>query len=89
MDRLRAEVFAFDPFGLAGLHDLVTISGSLVIGLAVVKGRLGADEAWSLSRIDEAWQEEQWGVDEEAADLAETKRVQFLHADRFFRMATS
>ena len=36
---LRVAVAAHDPFGLTALHELVTLSGSLVLGLAVPWGR--------------------------------------------------
>lgn len=89
LKNLSREVHALSNFELAAFHDLVAMSGSLVIGFAIIRGFAPAENLWQVSRLDETWQEEQWGVDEEAADLAETKRVQFLHADRFFRMATS
>lgn len=38
--RLREAVGALDVFGLTALHDLVTLPGSLVLGLAVIRGRL-------------------------------------------------
>jgi len=53
---LRAAVEAEDAFGLVALNELVTLSGSLVLGLAVARGALDAEAAWDLSRIDEAWQ---------------------------------
>jgi chaperone required for assembly of F1-ATPase len=73
-------------FQLAALHDLVAISGSLVLALAVTEGRLGDDEAWALSRIDESWQIEQWGADEEAAELEAFRRVAFGEASRFYAL---
>jgi chaperone required for assembly of F1-ATPase len=36
-----------------------------------------------LSRIDEIWQQEQWGVDEEAAEVAARKESEFRHAAAF------
>jgi chaperone required for assembly of F1-ATPase len=83
---LRAAVAAHDAFRLAALHDLVTIPGSLVLGLAVARGVLTADAAFSLSRIDDDWQAEQWGVDEEAAESAARKRAEILVAGRFFAL---
>ena len=68
------------PLALTGIHDLVTLSGSLVLGLAVARGALAADEGWTLSRIDETWQAEQWGRDAEAEEAAERKRAEFLQA---------
>lgn len=81
---LHRAVRAFTPFQLTAFHDLVALSGSLVLALAVTRGRLGAEEAWALSRIDEAWQIQEWGEDEEAAEVAALKRGDFLRADRFF-----
>lgn len=86
LERLRDEVTKFDNFALAGLHDLVSLSGSLVLGLAVCNGHLSAEQAWDLSRIDENWQIEQWGSDDEAAAHSQIKRMAFLDAARFFEM---
>jgi chaperone required for assembly of F1-ATPase len=83
---LSAAVRRLSPFRLAAFHDLVALSGSLVLALAVTRGRLAADEAWTLSRIDENWQIELWGEDEEAAEAAARKRADFLQADRFFAL---
>lgn len=81
---LRAPVAALDRFELAAFHDLVAISGSLVLALAVIRGRLTAEAAWDASRIDETWQVEQWGPDEEAAAAEAYRRAGFVQADRFF-----
>jgi chaperone required for assembly of F1-ATPase len=82
--RLHENVAGQTPFQLAAFHDLVALSGSLVLALAVTEGNLTADEAWSLSRIDEDWQISLWGEDEEAAEVAALKRAAFLQADRFY-----
>ncbi len=84
--RLRDRVAAQTEFQLAGLHDLVAISGSLVLGLAVTEERLTEAEAWALSRIDETWQVEQWGEDEEAAAMEAHKQVAFREASRFYAL---
>lgn len=88
-ESLRAlgnRVFALTPFELTALHDLVTISGSLVIGLAVIHEGREVAELWETSRIDEIWQEEVWGVDEEAAERTENRRKAFHHAAKFHAM---
>lgn len=84
--RLTQEVHQLDAFLLAGFHDLVSLSGSLVIGFAVARGRLDPAEGWTLSRIDEDWQARLWGEDEEAAAQAALKRQAFLDAAEFFRL---
>lgn len=85
--RLDAEVRRQTPFELAAFHDLVSLSGSLVIGLAAVHDRLPVEELWDRSRVDELWQEAQWGRDEEAHQAAEVKRGSFLMAKQFFDLS--
>lgn len=84
---LAAQVHGLDEFELTSLHDLVAMTGSLVLGLAVARGSLSADTAWALSRIDEDWQIEQWGEDEEAAEHAEIKRIAVANAAQFWSLA--
>ncbi len=80
--KLLEKVQTFAPWELTAFHDLVTISGSLVLALAVVEGFLTPEEAWEASRVDEKWQEELWGVDDEAAEAAALKKADFLKAAR-------
>ncbi|ALR21653.1 ATP12 family chaperone protein [Sphingobium baderi] len=77
LERLATTVAAFDPFTLAGLSTLVTLSGSLVCGLAVVDGAHDPKAVWAAAEIDEAWQVEQWGEDAEAAARTDLRREQF------------
>jgi chaperone required for assembly of F1-ATPase len=86
--RLSQALDDLDAFRLTAVHDLVTLSGSLVLGLAVARGRLDAETGWTLSRIDEDFQIAQWGADEEAAEAAATKAADFRHAVRFLSLAS-
>jgi chaperone required for assembly of F1-ATPase len=86
LEALRRRTHALNAFELAAFHDLVALSGSLLLGFAVIEGRLAPEEAWGLSRIDEAFQIEQWGEDEEATEAAEIKRQSFLQAALFYRV---
>jgi chaperone required for assembly of F1-ATPase len=83
LTRLRTAVADLHPFRLAALHDLVTLSGSLVIGLAAAANHLTANEAWQASRIDETWQAEQWGADQDALKASRVKEMQFMFASQF------
>ena len=80
---LAVQVHARDPYDLAPLHDLVALSGSLVIGLAVQAELRPFDELWALSRIDESWQAENWGHDEDAAEIAALRAAAFADAAKF------
>lgn len=66
MKALRVAVAALDPWLLAGLHVVASITGSLVLALAQADGEITADRAFTLSRIDESFQAEKWGSDREA-----------------------
>ncbi len=86
LDRLERAVRAHGPWELTALHELVTLAGSLVIGLAVSHGRLAPEAAWQTSRIDEAWNIELWGEDAEAGETAERRRRDFLSAARLLEL---
>lgn len=75
--RLHEAVAAYDDFRLAGLSPVVTLTGSLVIGLALIEGEIDADAAWAAAGIDEDWSVEMWGEDWQAAELRELKRKEF------------
>ncbi len=84
--KLTDEIKRLDSFEVAALHDLVTISGSLVLALAVLHRHLSAQAAWALSRVDEEFQIEQWGHDKEAAAAALAKEWAFLNAALILEM---
>ncbi len=84
LDRLAAHVAGFTAFELTAFHDLVAMSGSLVIALALTEGQAPPEALWQASRIDEDWQVEQWGEDDEAAATAARRHRAFLDAARFF-----
>ncbi|MDJ0631486.1 MAG: ATP12 family protein [Rhodobacter sp.] len=87
LDRLARPIHAMTAFELTGFHDLVSLSGSLIIAFAAIHDVLPAEELWVRSRIDETWQEEQWGTDAEAAAAAANKEQAFRQAHAFFRMS--
>ena len=75
IERLGHAVHALDALRLAPLAPLVTIGGSLVTALALIEEAIEFDTAWNAVSLDEQWQIEQWGADDEAvASLAGRKR---------------
>ncbi len=85
--RLATEVHACTNFQLTALHDLVSLTGSLVLGLAASSGKFEPQALWILSRFDEDWQARLWGEDEEASAIAERKRNDFLQACHFWELS--
>lgn len=74
-----------DPFALAGLGLAAGLAGSAVIALALRAGRLDAAGAMEAARVDEAFQEGQWGVDDEAAARTAALAADAAILERWFR----
>lgn len=81
---LAQRTHALSAFQLASFHDLVSLSGSLILGFAAAQDFTAPEDVWAASRLDETWQEEQWGADEEAQDAVKIKKAAYLHAKTFF-----
>jgi chaperone required for assembly of F1-ATPase len=84
---LAAAAKTRDTSALVALHGATAITGSLVLALALLQGRLGAAEAFALSRLDEAFQTEAWGRDAEAEARAGRLAAELAAIERFLRLA--
>jgi len=73
---LRRAVEAYDDWTLSALQTATGACGSLVVALALIEGRIDAEEAFDVSQLDETFQIEAWGEDPET-----TKRRTNLRAD--------
>jgi chaperone required for assembly of F1-ATPase len=82
-----AAVETRDDFALAGLHGAASLTGSLVLALALADGRLSAAEAFALSRLDETFQSEAWGKDDEAEARAARLGQELAAIERFLGLA--
>jgi len=87
LDSFHAAVSTFDDLGLTGLHAATAACGSLVIALALARGRLDAEAAWSASQLDETYQIERWGEDSEAVDRRAGLLADIEAASRFMTLA--
>ena len=72
--RLGEAIAARDPFELAALAPIVTISGSLVAALALAERAADAEAVWLASELDADWQAEQWGEDDLAIPARQARR---------------
>lgn len=81
--RLGDAVAALDIWRLAALSPPVTITGSLVLGLALVENAFDPQSAWTAANVDEDWQEERWGEDALASQARSDRRREFDAAVRF------
>lgn len=85
LDRLRARLTAMDPFTLAALESLTALAASLTISLTALEPEADADALWDAANLEEDWQIERWGEDEEAAERRAHRRDSFLAARDFAR----
>jgi chaperone required for assembly of F1-ATPase len=86
---LRATVAAQDDWRLTALHQATALTGSLIIGLALLAGRIDADEAFELAELDASFQIERWGEDAEAAARRAALRAELQAAQRLIALAAS
>lgn len=85
---LTRAVAAFEPFPLTALAAAAPILGSLVLTFALAEGRLDAAAAFALSQLDERYQAERWGRDEEAAARAAGLLEELKTAERFLKLSS-
>lgn len=86
IDALSDALAACDAFRLAALSLAVRASGSLVIGLSLLAGRVGPDAAFAASTLEATYQEDKWGADREAAEARAVKRLDLAQAARFVEL---
>ncbi len=65
-----------DPWRLGAVHVITTLTGSALLALALLRGHLTADEAWTAAHVDEDWNMEQWGRDEIALVRRAARRAE-------------
>jgi chaperone required for assembly of F1-ATPase len=69
-----------DPWSIAALHVITTLTGSALLALALFHGVIDQDQAWAAAHVDEDWNSEKWGVDEEVAARRTARLVDFKAA---------
>ncbi len=75
-----------DEWRLAALREATGLAGSIVIGLALLDGRLSAGDAAAASDLDEMFQSERWGEDREAVRRRQARAAELAEAERFTRL---
>jgi chaperone required for assembly of F1-ATPase len=83
LDALKRAIAKHDDFALAALHVAATTTGSAVIALAFLDGRLDAEGAFAAAHLDNAYQAERWGTDAEAQSHAARVAGELIAAERF------
>lgn len=87
LNALSRVVASRDDYAVAALHILASVTGSLVLGLAVLDEELSAADAFALSRLDEEFQAEKWGRDGAAQARAQRLAREMEQAVRLMRLS--
>jgi len=80
-------VSAMDDWRLGAFQSAVASSGSFVIGLALVEGRIDADQAFAAAEVDAGFEIDRWGEDAEAAHRRAVTAFDLTAARRFRDLA--
>ena len=83
--KIQSLIESASAYERAGLMAAIPLFGSVILALAVWHGRLTGEQAFAASRIGEDFQAETWGRDEEAAQRADSMRIQARSLDVWFR----
>ena len=86
---LRAALKNKSPFAMAGIEAMASLAASLVIGLEASDPEADALALWQAASLEEDWQAEQWGRDEEAEERRAKRQVDFLKAAEFVHLTTA
>ena len=78
--------FPADPWSVAALHVVTTLTGSALLALALAHGVRDPDEVWAAAHVDEDWNIEKWGLDEEVAARRAARLVDFQAAVRILQV---
>lgn len=87
--RVDAALGETSALELAALHVITTLTGSLLLVLALRAGQITPEEAWSLAHIDEDFQIEQWGADAEAGERRQRRWTEMDTAARLLAWCSS
>jgi chaperone required for assembly of F1-ATPase len=74
-----------DAWSVAALHVVTTLTGSALLALALHQGARNADQVWAAAHVDEDFNAEQWGADEEVVARKAARKADFEAAAAILR----
>lgn len=86
---LREELTGQSPFALAPIEMMTHLAASLITGISAAQPDADALALWNAASLEEEWQAEEWGRDEEAEERREKRTADFLRAREFWGLATA
>jgi len=77
----------FDEFELTALHNMTTMLGSAVLPLALILGEWETEDVWAAAHLEENFQIERWGEDEQAQNRRKFRHGEFLETYNFYQLS--
>lgn len=78
LDKLRELVALQSPFAMASLEAMASLAASLLVGLNALDPDADGEALWQAASLEEEWQAEQWGREEEAEERRVKRQSDFL-----------
>lgn len=88
LQKLTAFYGRYDEFTLTAIHNMTTLLGSALLPLALLMGEWSADDIWRAAHIEEDFQIERWGGDEEAEQRRAKRRAEFDKTYSFYLLSS-
>ena len=85
--QLRTVLAAQSPFALAGIEAMTSLAASLVVGLSALDPDADGEALWQAASLEEEWQADQWGREEEAEERRAHRREAFLKSRKLTLLA--
>ena len=78
---------SLSDFELSAFYTIMTLTGSAIISMMLARRANTPDAAWTAAHVDEDYQIEHWGEDDEARDRRMARHTEFMTCCRFMELA--
>ena len=84
---IEKHILALDPFAFTVVHNLTTLTGSALLAIMLAAGGISVENAWTAANVDEDWQIQTWGHDDEAMARRAGRYNEFCCCAKFVKLA--
>ena len=78
---------SLSDFELSAFYSIMTLTGSALIAMMLARQAITPEAAWAAAHVDEDYQIEHWGQDDEARDRRIGRHAEFIVCCRFMELA--
>lgn len=82
---LEQAATALDDWRLVSLHAATRLTSSIVLGFAMLEGALASDTAFDVAMLEELFEIERWGLEEEQAKRHAALRLELAAIETYLR----